>query len=49
MARELGMEESIWNHQVKVVKTTSRNHKMTFRNVILHFTSLIFKDARKKG
>ena len=49
MARELGMEESIWNHQVKVMNITSKNHNMTFRNVILHFTSLIFKDARKKG
>ena len=36
MARDGGVK-SIWNHQVKVMNITSKNHNMTFRNVFSPF------------
>ena len=48
MARDGGVK-SIWNHQVKVMNITSKNHNMTFRNVFSPFHLVDIQRCEKEG
>ena len=48
MARDGGVK-SIWNHQVKVMNITSKNHNMTFKNVFSPFHLVDIQRCGKEG